>query len=96
MAHNLDQSTSILLNNKTFSSRTNIGDTKSLDTIFRRLYRIFSHTYFYHKEIFESFEKDMFLCERFVMVGLKYGMIEEGIVNIPKEAYKQSRSGKWF
>ncbi len=52
MIHNLDQSTSILLNNKTFANRTNIGDTKSLDTIFRRLYRIFSHTYFFHKEIF--------------------------------------------
>lgn len=94
MSHNLDQATSILLNSKTFSNRTNIGDTKSLDTVFRRLYRIFSHTYFYHKEIFESFEKDMFLCERFVAIGLKYGMIEESMINIPKEAYKESLNAK--
>jgi hypothetical protein len=84
MCHNLDQATSILLNNKTFSDRTNIGDTKSLDTLYRRLFRIFSHTYFYHKEVFESFEKDMFLCERFITLGLKYNMLDESIINIPK------------
>jgi hypothetical protein len=84
MAHNLDQATSILLNSKSFLNRTNIGDTKSLDTVFRRLWRIFSHTYFFHKEVFESFEKDMFLCERFVSFGLRHGLLEESIVNIPK------------
>ena len=49
MVHNLDQSTSILLNIKNYSSRVSISETKNLDTIVRRLYRLFSHTYYFHK-----------------------------------------------
>ena len=49
MLHNLDQATSILLNIKNFSSRVSISETKSLDTIVRRLYRLFAHTYYYHR-----------------------------------------------
>jgi hypothetical protein len=55
MAHNLDQATGILLNNKSFANRANIGDITSIDTIFRRVYRIFAHCYYYHREIFDSF-----------------------------------------
>lgn len=52
MVHNLDQSTSILLNIKNYSSRVSLTETKNLDTIVRRLYRLFSHTYHFHHEIF--------------------------------------------
>lgn len=55
MNHNLDQATSILLNIKNYSNRSSISEAKSLDTIVRRLYRLFSHTYFHHKAIFEQF-----------------------------------------
>ena len=75
MVHNLDQATSILLNIKNFNSRVSISDTKSLDTIVRRLYRLFSHTYHFHKEMFQLFEKDMHLCERFTEFSLKHGLI---------------------
>ena len=55
MVHNLDQSTSVLLNIKNYSSRVSIGETKNLDTIVRRLYRLFSHTFYFHQDIFEEF-----------------------------------------
>ena len=62
MIHNLDQATSILLNLKNFQSRVSINETKSLDTIVRRLYRLFAHTFHFHPEVFTEFEKDMHLC----------------------------------
>lgn len=55
MTHNLDQSTSILLNIKNYANRASISETKHLDTIVRRLYRLFSHTYHFHEEIFNEF-----------------------------------------
>eukprot|EP01016_Furgasonia_blochmanni_P019975 TRINITY_DN2223_c0_g1_i4.p1 TRINITY_DN2223_c0_g1~~TRINITY_DN2223_c0_g1_i4.p1 ORF type:complete len:263 (-),score=15.00 TRINITY_DN2223_c0_g1_i4:171-959(-) len=58
MIHNLDQATSILQNVKIYSSRVSIPPSavKNLGPIVRRLYRLFSHTYFNHKEIFMEFE----------------------------------------
>lgn len=49
MIHNLDQSTSVLLNIKNYASRVSLTETKNLDTIVRRLYRLFSHTYHFHR-----------------------------------------------
>jgi hypothetical protein len=89
MVHNLDQATSILLNIKNFQSRVSITETKSLDTIVRRLYRLFAHTYHFHHDVFAEFEKDMHLCERFTMFALKHNMIDEALVSIPKTAFKK-------
>jgi hypothetical protein len=89
MVHNLDQATSILLNIKNFQSRVSISETKSLDTIVRRLYRLFAHTYHFHPDVFAEFEKDMHLCERFTSFALKFAMIDEALVSIPKSAFKK-------
>lgn len=48
MIHNLDQSTSILLSVKNYINRGIAPETKNLDTLVRRLYRLFSHTYHFH------------------------------------------------
>ena len=58
MIHNLDQMTSILNNSKLFSNRLQIKSSslKNFDSIVRRLYRFFSHTYFHHRDIFQDFE----------------------------------------
>ncbi len=85
MVHNLDQATSILLNIKSYASRISIAETKSLDTIIRRLYRLFAHTYHYHRDIFEEFEREMCLCERFTKFSLKYGLLDESVLLIPKK-----------
>lgn len=84
MTHNLDQATSILLNIKNFSSRVSINETKSLDTIVRRLYRLFAHTYHFHRDVYDEFEKDMHLCERFTAFCLRYEFFDESIIMIPK------------
>jgi hypothetical protein len=84
MIHNLDQSTSILQNVKNYSSRVSIPEVKNLDTIVRRLYRLFSHTYYHHREIFNEFEKQMFLCQRFTEFTLKYGLLPVKMTNIPR------------
>ncbi|EGR32025.1 mps one binder kinase activator-like 3, putative [Ichthyophthirius multifiliis] len=61
MIHNLDQSTSILQNIKNYDSRVKISQSgvKNLAPIVRRLYRLFAHTYFNHREAFIDFEFDM-------------------------------------
>ena len=63
MIHNLDQMTSILNNSKLFSNRLQIKSSslKNFDSIVRRLYRFFSHTYFHHKDIFQDFEVFCFI-----------------------------------
>ena len=55
----------------------------------RRLYRLFSHAYYFHREVFEEFEKDMHLCERFTTFSLKFGLIDETLTNIPRSAFKK-------
>jgi len=58
MIHNLDNSTAILNNSKIFSSRVTISQSsvKHLESIVRRLYRVFSHAFYHHKNIFDEFE----------------------------------------
>jgi hypothetical protein len=31
----------------------------------------------------------MHLCERFTLFSLKFGLLEEGLINIPKNAFKK-------
>jgi len=63
MIHNLDNSTAILNNSKKFSSRVQISSSsvKDLESIVRRLYRVFSHAFYHHKEIFYEFEVNIIL-----------------------------------
>lgn len=58
MTHNLDFATSVLQNVKNFNSRISIppSSVKMLGTVVRRLYRLFSHCYYNHKDIFIEFE----------------------------------------
>jgi hypothetical protein len=58
MIHNLDHSTALLNNSKYFASRVSINTNsiKHLENVVRRLYRLFSHAYFHHMDIFNDFE----------------------------------------
>ncbi|CAG8453473.1 8771_t:CDS:2 [Diversispora eburnea] len=58
IVHTLDGATTLLNSHKYFPSRISIPDTslKHYQPIARRLYRIFAHAWFHHREIFESFE----------------------------------------
>lgn len=88
MIHNLDQATSIVHNNKNFNSRVSIpaASTKHLLSILRRLYRLFSHTYFNHNEIFAEFEGEMHLCARFTEFARRFKMMSGDLFIIPDAA----------
>ncbi|TPX46510.1 hypothetical protein SeMB42_g03153 [Synchytrium endobioticum] len=56
--HTLDGTTALMNNLKFFPSRISMSDgcDKHFQNVARRLYRIFAHAYFHHREIFEEFE----------------------------------------
>ncbi|KAL4453027.1 hypothetical protein ABPG73_015864 [Tetrahymena malaccensis] len=86
MIHNLDQSTSILQNIKNYNSRVSIPQSavKNLAPIVRRLYRLFTHTYYNHRQAFLDFEKEMYLCSRFTEYALKFDMMAPKLLTIPQ------------
>lgn len=90
MIHSLDNATAIIHNTKNFNSRVSIptASTKHLFSIVRRLYRLFTHTYFHHKEIFEEFEQEMHLCARFSEFAKRFKMMSGDLFIIPEEALK--------
>ena len=85
MLHLLDHSTSTLLDPKNFKSRNEISksQSKNLESIVRRLYRIFSHTYFHHEEIFNQFEQKTWLCTRFTYFAKQCKMMPSDLFIIP-------------
>ena len=58
ITHTLDGATALLNSTRYFPSRLSIADTslKHFTSIVRRLYRIFAHTYFHHRDLFEQCE----------------------------------------
>jgi len=90
MTHNLDFATSVLNNLKNFNSRVSIpsSSVKNLGTLARRLYRLFSHCFYKHKEIFLEFENEMFLCARFTEFAKRFDLMCAKLFNIPEEVLK--------
>lgn len=88
MIHSLDHSTGIIQNSNNFNSRVTIpaSSTKHLNNIVRRLYRLFAHTYFHHKEVFDEFEAEMHLCARFTQFARTCKMMSHDLFIIPEEA----------
>lgn len=89
MMHTLDHATSLMQNNKNFNSRVSIPPTsiKYLTSIVRRLYRLFTHTYFHHRELFSEFEKQTHLCHRFTEFVQRFDMMQAKLFSIPTHAY---------
>lgn len=56
--HTLDGAACLLNSNKYFPSRVSIKESSvaKLGSVCRRVYRIFSHAYFHHRQIFDDFE----------------------------------------
>jgi hypothetical protein len=95
MTHNLDWATSTLQNVKNFNSRVSISSNsvKILNTLVRRLYRLFSHCFYSHKDIFYEFENEMFLCSRFTLFAKRFHLMDSKHFNIPDDALKTTFSG---
>ncbi|XP_054685580.1 MOB-like protein phocein isoform X1 [Grus americana] len=56
--HTLDGAACLLNSNKYFPSRVSIKESSvaKLGSVCRRIYRIFSHAYFHHRQIFDEYE----------------------------------------
>ncbi|KAG9302518.1 hypothetical protein G9A89_007222 [Geosiphon pyriformis] len=85
IVHTLDGATTLLNSHKYFPSRLSIPPTslKHYQQIARRLYRIFAHAFFHHREIFESFEGETFLYARFLKLSIRYGLVPKNLIIIP-------------
>ncbi|RAH45659.1 Mob1 family protein [Aspergillus brunneoviolaceus CBS 621.78] len=93
--HTLDWATNILTSPKYFPSRLTLGaeggggaqaSMRHLTNIFRRLYRIFAHAWFQHREVFWQVEGHDGLYIFFKTVCDMYSLIPEDNYTVPAEA----------
>lgn len=92
--HTLDWAANILTSPKHFPSRMSLNAEASqghqplrqLTNIFRRVYRIFAHAWFQHREVFWRVENKTGLYILFKMVCDMYGLIPEENYTVPPEA----------
>jgi hypothetical protein len=92
--HTLDGAACLLNSNRYFPSRVNIKETsvQKLGSVCRRIYRIFSHAYFHHRQIYDEFEKETSLCKRFTKFVLKYDLMTSDILIVPIQGETTSSS----
>ena len=99
--HTLDWAATTLTSSKMFPSRLGLGSgsgsglgsdkvlaqqMKEIKNIFRRVYRIYAHAWFQHREMFWRVEGKTGLYVLFKMVCDEYGIIESENYTIPAEA----------
>eukprot|EP01132_Coremiostelium_polycephalum_P009389 gene9389-11534_t len=82
--HTLDSTSALLNSDKNFPQRIEISQAsvKHFPSIMRRLYRIFAHAYYHHRELYDDFEAKTQLCQRFVKFGLSYGLLPKNVLII--------------
>ncbi|KAJ1830088.1 hypothetical protein LPJ63_005154 [Coemansia sp. RSA 2711] len=56
---------------------------RHFQSMVRRLYRVFGHAYFHHRELFERRESATYLYARFVRLARKYELAPESQIIIP-------------
>jgi hypothetical protein len=97
--HTLDGAASLLNSNKYFPSRVTIKESSiaKIGSICRRVYRIFSHAYFHHRAVFDSFEvclcactrtcediqAETHLCKRFTVFVTRYSLMSAEHLIVP-------------
>ncbi|ORX88508.1 Mob1/phocein, partial [Basidiobolus meristosporus CBS 931.73] len=91
--HTLDGASAILNSNKYFPSRMSIHETskKHYQSIARRLYRIFAHSWFHHRQVFDEFENETYLYTRFMALSAKFDLIPNSLIIIPDLAMSDQR-----
>eukprot|EP00811_Abedinium_folium_P008487 NODE_17843_length_923_cov_4.203518.p1 GENE.NODE_17843_length_923_cov_4.203518~~NODE_17843_length_923_cov_4.203518.p1 ORF type:complete len:265 (+),score=79.67 NODE_17843_length_923_cov_4.203518:55-795(+) len=90
MTHTIDGSTALLTNARHFASRREVPQSaaKYFQSMARRLYRIFAHVYFHHRQIFDEMEAEMHLCARFSHFVMKFKLMSVSMLLVPQEAYE--------
>ncbi|KAL7271900.1 hypothetical protein RUND412_005312 [Rhizina undulata] len=86
--HTLDHAATMLCSTRYFPSRLSLqsGSIKHLGSIFRRLYRIFAHAWFQHRNVFWEVEVEYGLYLFFKTVSDHYDLIPSDNLTIPPEA----------
>jgi len=94
--HTLDGAASLLNSNKYFPSRVSIKESSvaKLGSVCRRVYRIFSHAYFHHRRIFDDFETDTHLCNRFTYFVTKYELMSKENLIVPMNIEENAIPGE--
>ena len=87
MRHTLDGAASIMNSAKYFPSRVNVKESSvgKLGSICRRVYRIFSHAFFNHRQLFDDFENESSLCRRFTRFVLHHSLVTPDSIIVPIE-----------
>merc|ERR1711972_503531 len=90
MTHTIDGSTALLTNTKHFASRTegSADNAKYFQPMARRLYRIFAHVFYHHRQIFDEIEAAMHLCARFSHFVKKFKLMSPSMLLVPQDAYE--------
>ncbi|KPI37454.1 MOB kinase activator-like 4 [Cyphellophora attinorum] len=92
--HTLDWAANVLTSTKIFPSRLQLGGDggnilhcmRQLTNIIRRVYRIFAHAWFQHREVFWQIEANHGIYMLFKTVCDEYGLIPPDNYTIPPEA----------
>ncbi|KAJ1070915.1 hypothetical protein K5549_003894 [Capra hircus] len=95
--HTLDGAACFLNSSKYFPSRVSIKESSvaKLGSVCRRIYRIFSHAYFYHWQIFDDYENEIFLYHQFTKFVMKYNLMSKDNLIVPiLEEVQNSGSGE--
>ncbi|EFX90204.1 MOB-like protein phocein [Daphnia pulex] len=94
--HTLDGAACLLNSNKYFPSRISIKESSvaKLGSVCRRVYRIFSHAYFHHRNLFDEFENETFLCRRFTEFVTKYNLMSKEILIVP--IFEETETGNFI
>ncbi|KAJ2316643.1 hypothetical protein GGI00_006962 [Coemansia sp. RSA 2681] len=84
--HTLDYAVRQLSSVVSFPDRRSVGESsvKHFQSMVRRLYRVFAHAYFHHRELFERQESTTCLYARFVRLARKYELTPESLIIIPE------------
>ncbi|KAJ1818066.1 hypothetical protein GGH91_000839 [Coemansia sp. RSA 2671] len=84
--HTLDYAVRQLGSAASFPDRRHVLDSeiKHFQSMARRLYRVFAHAYFHHREVFERQEATTGLYARFVRLARKYELTPESLIIVPE------------
>ena len=58
---------------------------KTIELMMRRLYRILSHTYFHHKDVWTQFEERTSITKRYTQYAIKYALMPDDLLIIPRD-----------
>jgi len=93
MSHTIDGSISLLTSAKHFGTRGSIphDSGKYFQSMARRLYRIFAHVYYHHRDVFDRVEASSNLCVRFSHFVMRFQLMSPSMLLVPLDAAEAGR-----